>query len=381
MGLLRFTLALCVLFTHFPDVSIFGIQFGDGTLAVQCFYMISGFYMALVLHEKYTGPRSYRLFLEQRYLRLYPTYLSLFLLTLAVEYWVRSPRHLHWGLDYWTMYGSRLASSAWLVLGLSNLSILGLDPSCLFTGFDPQTGHLYWTSTLKIPIPGLYFCIIPPAWTIDMEACFYLAAPFLVRRSAAFQASIVLLTFALRIFFAHYLHLNQDSWSYRFYFFEIGIFLMGSLAYRFYRDHAPFLQRQIRLFPWVRWIVFFLWAFYSRLPLPADARYYLFAVGTFVLLPYLFLMTRDLVFDRLLGELSYPMYLGHWSILLLFGHLIGQLPSYLGGLVYVGLVVLLSWIIYRFIEHPMDDFRHRLFQRQKSRADLEAKPKLAPAES
>lgn len=379
MGLFRFSLALCVLFAHFPDVSLLRMHFGDGFLAVQCFYMISGFYMAFILNEKYTGPGSYRLFIEQRYLRLYPAYLVLFLFTMAVEFAMRkmgsSP---NWGLDYWLKYSGGFAPSTWLAMGASNLSAIGLDITDFFTALDPQTGRLYWTSTLHVPVPGYYFSILPPAWTISVEICFYLAAPFLVRKSVVFQSLIVLLSFGLRGFFAHYLDLSQESWSYRFFFFEIGLFLLGSLAYRACRAYGPFLQRQARFFPWLRWIFFFLWAFYTRLPFSPDTHYYLFAVGTFLLLPYLFLMTKDLPFDRLLGELSYPMYLAHWSVILLITPWILRLPHSLGGVVYVGLVVALSWVVYRFIELPMHHIRHRLFLRQKKR--IEDGKALAPTQ-
>lgn len=53
MGLIRILLAISVIIAH--SESIFGLDMVGGVIAVQSFFMISGFYMALVLTEKYTS--------------------------------------------------------------------------------------------------------------------------------------------------------------------------------------------------------------------------------------------------------------------------------------------------------------------------------------
>ena len=58
-----------------------------GSLAVQTFYIISGFYMALILNEKYvTQPHAYRLFLTNRVLRLFSLYCVVVGLTLLAAF-------------------------------------------------------------------------------------------------------------------------------------------------------------------------------------------------------------------------------------------------------------------------------------------------------
>src|SRR3979411_2191986 len=78
MGSLRFLLALSVACGHF------GVPLGFPTsdVAVQSFFVISGFYMALVLNEKY-GPGTYWLFLSNRLLRIWPAYFLILILSLA----------------------------------------------------------------------------------------------------------------------------------------------------------------------------------------------------------------------------------------------------------------------------------------------------------
>jgi len=85
MGLIRFMLAISVVIAHTSD--LFGFGFVGGEMAVKIFFMISGFYMALILNEKYIGANSsYWLFLKNRLLRLYPLYFLVLFLTLIITY-------------------------------------------------------------------------------------------------------------------------------------------------------------------------------------------------------------------------------------------------------------------------------------------------------
>ena len=56
MGVLRYLLALSVLLVHDVDG---WFKLIDGAAAVQCFFLISGFYMALVLNERYADLGSF----------------------------------------------------------------------------------------------------------------------------------------------------------------------------------------------------------------------------------------------------------------------------------------------------------------------------------
>ncbi len=73
------SLALRVALGHFG----MPLGFPTSDIAVQSFFVISGFYMALVLNEKY-GPGSYWLFISNRLLRLWPTYLVILIPSFVV---------------------------------------------------------------------------------------------------------------------------------------------------------------------------------------------------------------------------------------------------------------------------------------------------------
>jgi hypothetical protein len=63
MGTVRFLLALCVVVTHSPGSALLGFPLLNGITAVQCFYVISGFLITMVLNERpeYQNPRNFYL--------------------------------------------------------------------------------------------------------------------------------------------------------------------------------------------------------------------------------------------------------------------------------------------------------------------------------
>src|SRR5213596_1421923 len=70
MGTLRLVLALTVACGHIFPAWLWGVQ---NVLAVKAFFVISGFYMALILQERYQG-RAREVYLN-RVLRLFPLHL------------------------------------------------------------------------------------------------------------------------------------------------------------------------------------------------------------------------------------------------------------------------------------------------------------------
>ena len=84
MGTIRFLLAFSVVFAHMDLHSQF---FNNGSDAVQLFFIISGFYMFMVLKEKYVKlDRSYWYFISNRFLRLYPIYFLILIMTIYAFY-------------------------------------------------------------------------------------------------------------------------------------------------------------------------------------------------------------------------------------------------------------------------------------------------------
>jgi peptidoglycan/LPS O-acetylase OafA/YrhL len=180
MGVFRLLLALSVMTSHM-EKSIFGFHQLSGDVAVQCFYTISGFYMALILNEKYNRPSDYGLFIKQRFLRIYPTYFIIVVLIVLTELIMPNGSTFSC-LRSWSQYGTHLSFLSAAILALTNLVIIGQD-WLLFFAIDPHTGSLFPTANFAIePIPCYLFYFCRPSWSLGLELVFYAMAPFLVRR-------------------------------------------------------------------------------------------------------------------------------------------------------------------------------------------------------
>lgn len=157
MGLLRFLLAISVVCAHCG--SFFGrISFVGGEIAVQSFFIISGFYMSLVLDRKYDAAANltnYKLFITNRLLRLYPIYWIILILTI-------------FGLlvvDFSKISDFEICNSlSLLYLFFVNIFIFFQD-TIMFLGIDVNSGSLFYTSNFHDTNPALFhFLFIPQGW-------------------------------------------------------------------------------------------------------------------------------------------------------------------------------------------------------------------------
>ena len=308
MGLLRLLLAVSVVLVH--TCGCYGFHPLGAAEAVQAFYMISGFYMSMILTEKYRGPGSYRLFLTNRFLRIYPVY------------WITAVLSIFaWMACYvLTGHAGPLAARVSVglpgcaALGVSNALIFGQD-AILFTGLDAH-GGMYFTPNGWLSNPPVSeFLLVPQAWSLSVELLFYLSAPLLVRRSPRNIITVLLASLALRRFIYHGLGWTHDPWTYRFFPLELAFFLAGSLAYKMYA-----WIRTRTLSP--RWILpglaifFLICLLYQFVPAwevgGIVIKQWTFYACAWVAIPWLFMVSKNSRIDRYLGELSYPLYIVHF---------------------------------------------------------------------
>jgi peptidoglycan/LPS O-acetylase OafA/YrhL len=331
MGTLRLLLALSVAYGHLTKLP----SFPSSDVAVQGFFVISGFYMALVLNEKY-GPGSYWLFISNRLLRLWPAYAVVLMLSLAVANNWRPIFALNW-FDIAFFIGSQIL-------------IVGQD---LYLFLFVSNGTLAFTAHYtEVSAPLYTMAPIPQAWTLGLEIYFYLLAPFLVRRGPLFIAAMVAASLALRMLLQGACGLSGQPWSFRFFPSEFALFMTGSLGYYAYASKNE-AQRTLAktLLSFAAVLLFAAlainrWDGISRLV--SLSLLGLIVVGT----PKLFDATKEIAWDRYLGELSYPLYICHFLCgwLLMPGTLAGAYTALL-------LSIALSVALYHLIDKPIDDWR------------------------
>jgi peptidoglycan/LPS O-acetylase OafA/YrhL len=347
MGCLRLLLALSVLIGH-SDHS-FGLPDVNNTLAVRSFYVISGFYMALVLRGKYRD-KPYYVFIRSRYLRLFPAYCSVLALSVlcGLGTYVLTGQS-GWPLHGWANTITELHPSTIVTYALSNVFIWGQD-ILSYCKVNNHGALLFdYLDAYKQTTFGGYM-LVPQAWTLGIELSFYLIAPFLAVRSIAVVVAVMAGSFLLRLFVLPAFGVVSSAFGYRFFFFEIVYFCLGILSfdlYTFYRSRSLHGK-------WHWFVVGLLSLVFLSAggAVAAPLRY----AALFLIVPSLFLLTKANRLDRFVGELSYPVYISHMVVLYTLAQYYkggNELPAIL-------ITMLLSVGIYAFVERPADVWRERL---------------------
>ena len=351
MGLLRFILAISVVIAHSSPFLDF--KFLGGKLAVQAFYIISGFYMTLVLNEKYIGnKKSYKLFISNRFLRLFPIYWATLLLTIIFYVGIIG---INAGVSgNYFYYYDKISFGSLIFLVFTNLFIFFQD-AVMFLGLDMTTGDLFFTSNFRDTQPQLHsFLFIPQAWTLGVELVFYVIAPFLVRRKLHIIIPIIFLSLLLRFVLYNY-GLKNDPWIHRFFPTALVFFLFGAVSY-----HLFVILRRLeieRIYLKIVWgIIIGFTLFYSFFSMTYKSEFYLFLISLSI--PFLFLLTNKWKVDAHIGELSYPIYISH--ILVKKCIIFFKLPTPLGlGFSLTIATIILSIALNELIAKKIERIRQR----------------------
>ena len=341
MGLLRMFLALAVFFSH---EGYSGLHLLTGEAAVQAFFVVSGFYMALILREKYVStPVS--VFYTNRFLRLAPTYWVVLLCAwAAMRLFGAAPFS---GPEAWN---SALSGPSGPVLAFCNLFTLGDELLFLFA-LDPETGGLFWTAGRDGHSGAFSYLLLPQSWSLSMEIYFYLLAPLLVRLRGRGLVVLTLCSFALRCALLAATP-GSDLLARKIFPSELWLFLLGVLAWNLYDAHRDRSWRGA-LNQAVVWLVLAGAAYLSGLPQPL--RVPAFAVSLAMALPHLFRLSRDCRIDRFIGNLSYPLYIVHFLVLSLLERLV-DMPATSEAL---ALALAAALLLHLGLERPIDRWRQR----------------------
>jgi peptidoglycan/LPS O-acetylase OafA/YrhL len=349
VGVLRLLLAISVVLDH--SSSIAGQQLVGGRTAVECFFVISGFYMALVLENRYgrLGRRCWRVFMAARLGKLWPTYLLVLAVT-AVVLAVGVPGDARSGAI------GRLSPLGLLAAGLSNVTMVGQD-LLLFCGVDAR-GNLFPTGNFRhVSHPGYQVLLIPQAWSISIELVFYACAPWIVRQRSRTICLLAISSLALRaLLYAG--HQHHDPWTYRFLPTELVYFLAGVLAYRHLR---PAVLRSLAG-PAAAGGAAAMVLSYQHVVLGREWGTIAFPFAIALLIPTIFTWSQHNHVDALLGNLSYPLYLVHLSV----GLLLIDAGHALSGPLLLVTSLAATALLYLVVEKPLERTRQQRISRALS---------------
>lgn len=288
-------LAVCVCIFHANPGGL--SLFLSGGAAVYVFFVISGYYMQMVLETKYSRARLgggwLRSFYLARYLRLFPAYAVACLILLGVFFWGDSgndvmTRPITHGLELFASGRFKESLYAGFLL-LSNLTMFGLN------------------------VPSVADILVPPSWTLGVELSFYALAPFLLNQPNRVLSAAVFLGLLARLI-PYNTHTPLLA--------GIDMFCLGALVYRG-RDALMLVDalfnklRPAGVFVLLALVVTFTlprWDFLgiAKTHNELDVLVYPFVFA--LIIPSLFKMTANSAVDRFIGELSYPFYIFHQII-------------------------------------------------------------------
>ena len=363
MGILRLILAAAVVISHSAAISWFPLV--NGGVAVKLFFMVSGFYMAMVLSEKYQGlPKGRWLFYSNRFLRIFPIYW----LVLAVELlvgWFAPAFATNGGAL--ALHGSVLRSSGAGAFGAlvgTEVCLLGNEIFSLFAWL-PGNGLDWWTT--QVPpeaLRGWRLVVMPHAWTLGCEVAFYLIAPWLNLWRSRWMAVVIgvnLLAIAVLPRFTDFkwAEVATDYWAP----LQMGFFVLGMLVWRWGKTFPHLFSGWIGRGSIL--LLFVALFSFERIVLVSTrgALVLLFAAAACAL-PALFKWSKTSVLDRRLGDLSFPVYLSHLLAVRFFHQ---QGPSwfpntnFLNSVWFPALSILsacvIAFVLTRVVELPLDRFR------------------------
>lgn len=377
MGLLRLYLALCVVGAH--SGPMFPWSAHDGHQAVQIFYLISGFYMQMVYGTNYSSPAE---FYANRFMRIFFPYWIILALTVALSLFA-TLAHWQW---LWTSLHpyvnaplERNGLLGVVLTGLTNITILFQDWVMFLKHDAGQT--LAFTSDFRTSESPLYqYLLVPQAWTIGVELTFYLLVPFLSNLRSRTLLAMVFASLLARALAYELLDLKQDPWEYRFFPFELALFLMGMLSYRLYRalpyqaiTAQPKNTRDYCLAALLLAVIFAAASKAVEMLGAIVGHHYAVLISYFawvLAIPALFQLFGRWKHDRFIGELSYPVYLSHLIAVSVAGTVLAKLglPKVAMGPTSGIFSVLLSVALYVYVFEPLESRRHVIARRITSGA-------------
>jgi peptidoglycan/LPS O-acetylase OafA/YrhL len=341
MGSWRLFLAWCVVAVHTPGFQD-RFQIDIGIVAVAAFFFISGFLMPLVYETRYQTARFHigcMKFFLNRFLRIFPIYWISCLVVIGT-----------------TMVSVSLHSQEGRVLPpefseaityIQNFLLIGLNQASLWGG---------------------YFRFNNPAWTLDVELQYYLLVPFIClavnrfpKRSGTGLVIALLVSVGLLIHPTEIVDIDRSllAWAV---FFVLG--------FAYYRSESLQNRFNLRSMLLAQSLLFGVVLFSSTRSMDTI----LLVVGFVLVSAYLLVLQRKNKFGRVdsrIGDLSYPVYILHLTVLgpaarLMSFPALSAIGDDMRFALALALNILIStvagYIVLRWVAEPIDRIRSRIRQ-------------------
>ena len=281
--------------------------------------------MSMVLNGKYSNRSPIRFYVA-RVLRIFPLYLLVLVLILWFLSAIGKP------------LPTPSTTREWLFVTVANVTTIGIP----------------WVTNWE-------YVAIPPAWSLGIELLFYLVAPFILTRRLWICALLLLASIALRLSL-----LPQDiNWLFTSPRADWCFFMLGASAHRLGLLVPEGRTRNV--LGWSAAALLPIAGFFCGLPITTEldrSELWLFYLMFAASVPFIFSISLGSRIDRLLGDLSYPIYVVHWFVISFVGHFSGFfIDMCLTIIIAKAISFSSSWpqrFCISFFERPIDNFRQRL---------------------
>jgi peptidoglycan/LPS O-acetylase OafA/YrhL len=327
-GTLRTLLAINVVLLHVFNVPTLG------NYSVSFFFMLSGFLMTLIMHKTYGyNLNGFKIFWINRILRLYPVYFAILILTV--------------------------------------LFILVYPEVTRIKSIEIPDSLLGWFTNITMIYPNVIPHRIEPrlvsqSWALTNELFFYLLISFGI--SKTFKRTLLWVTLSIIYYILTYKFYDIASFRYSAIPAASLPFSLGALLYWFiYKFKIKFRSKYNFLA-----IVFFLILFYGNgiyAKMFGDISIYLNMGIVFFLILALFNFKCSNFFkiDKYIGYYSYPIYLIHFTVLILYSGLtdFGNIENWFkleskAFPIYFILLFIMCFILVHFIDINIDHYKNRI---------------------
>jgi peptidoglycan/LPS O-acetylase OafA/YrhL len=309
MGILRTIFALNVVLAHLGIHAFVGAR-----NSVQIFYIISGFLISYILVEAKNYP-DIKNFYYNRVLRIYPVYYVVVAISLLI-YPILNIKF------FYIIEQTPIIANIFLIF--SNIFLVGQD-WIMFSGIKNNT-LIFTADFYKSDILLFEGLFVPQAWTLGLEISFYLIAPFILFKR---KTIIILLFFSilLRLYLIKIGVGLKDPWTYRFFPTELAFFLTGALSHqilfpfykKFFKQYISLASKLSTYFLIILSLVWF------KIPIAKYLDSFILFIFVALLIPLTFFFSNNNKWDKCIGDLSYPIYIGHLLIINIVSLLIKNL--------------------------------------------------------
>lgn len=292
LAILRFILAMFVVIAHLSE----GVPFLShwGIFAVFGFYLISGYLITTILNETYFF--RFSAFLTNRFLRLFPIYYAVVLVSAFTIYVAPNANAFH---------------PAWS----PQFRLVDFGGNGLIFPFE-----FYDAS----------FRVIPPAWSIAVELINYFLLWLLVARNRTMAISALLITLIY-----HIISLSTGAdWGRRYFPFYAALlpFAIGACIY-FFQSHLNLLSseviKRISVFSFILWIINLVFCGFVTVPGGSLFDVFFYTNLSFLTV-FIYTTTHPTIntlktrIGKILGDLAYPIFLTHWIVGFAMSQLVGE---------------------------------------------------------